>query len=43
MLANAFGFLALFSLISLLLGEPPRRAPDSSAETWFWTHYPPVR
>jgi hypothetical protein len=39
MLANAFGFLALFSLISLLLGESPRRAPDPRTELWFWTHY----
>lgn len=39
-LANAFVFLALFSLISLLLGESPRQSPDPRTELWFWSHYP---
>ena len=37
MLVNAFGFLALLSLISLLLGEEPRRPGDPYESPWIWT------
>jgi hypothetical protein len=39
MLANGFGFLALFSLISILFGDAARRKGDPQADGWFWMRY----
>lgn len=38
MLANGFGFLALFSLISILFGDAARRKGPHS-DGWFWLRY----
>jgi hypothetical protein len=39
MLANGFGFLALFSLISILFGDAARRKSDPLVDGWFWMRY----
>lgn len=39
MLANGLGFLALFALISTLLGDDSRRETDPKNNVWFWTRY----
>jgi hypothetical protein len=37
MLGSAFGFLALFSILSILLGGDDRRRPAD--DIWVWTRY----
>jgi hypothetical protein len=39
MLANGFGFLAIFSLITILFGEAARRKGDVLADVWFLDRY----
>jgi len=39
MLANGFGFLAIFFLITILFGEAARRKGDSLADVWFLDRY----
>jgi hypothetical protein len=39
MLANGFGFLAIFSLISILFGDAARRKRDPHGDGWFWMRY----
>jgi hypothetical protein len=36
-MASGFGLLALFSLLSILLGEDRRRAADPRDDIEFWT------
>jgi hypothetical protein len=35
-MSSGFGLLALFSLISQLLGEDQRRGRTPSGDYWFW-------
>jgi hypothetical protein len=39
MLANGFGFLAIFSLITILFGEATRRRSDRFEDIWFLNRY----
>ena len=39
MLASGFGFLAIFSLITILFGEAARRGNDPLGDEWFLNRY----
>jgi 4-amino-4-deoxy-L-arabinose transferase-like glycosyltransferase len=39
MLANGLGFLALLSLLGLLLGDDRRRRDDPTDDVFFWLRY----